>query len=35
VKDLHENTSKSLKKDIEEDSENGEISHADGLAELT
>jgi hypothetical protein len=34
VKDLYDNKFKSLKKEIEEDLKNGEISHAQGLAEL-
>jgi hypothetical protein len=35
VKDLYNNNFKSLKKEIEEDLRNGEISHALRLAELT
>ena len=35
VKHLYDNNFKSLKKEIKEVSENGEISHAHGLAELT
>ena len=35
VKDLYDNNFKSLKKEIKEDLENGEISQAHGLAGLT
>jgi hypothetical protein len=35
VKDLYDNNFKSLKKELKKISENGEISHAHGLAELT
>jgi hypothetical protein len=35
VKDLYDHNFKSLKKEIKEYLESGEISHAHGLAELT